>query len=144
MDGTINLTELERRVLEMLLAGDHPVLGILRAQFPRAKVVQREFTGVGFSTHFEIPSDVARLPDQRSFELGDVHADMPGLEAGVDFILFIREGAIDFLEGFTYGDDAWPAAITAFTLSYDQAMGGRVVSRGHKRDWPSLYRVLGT
>lgn len=144
MDGTISLTELERRVMEMLLAGDHPILGILRAQFDRAKVVRREFSGVGFFTHFEIPSDVARLPGQRSFELGDVHADMPGLAAPVGFILFIRDGAIDFLEGYTYGDDVWPEEITTFRLSYDRVVDHVVVSRGPDRDWQSLYRVLGT
>jgi len=144
MDDTNGLTELERRVTEMLLAGDHPVLALLRVQFHHAKVVQREFTGVGFYTHFEIPSNVPRVPGRRSFELGDVHADIAGLEHGVDFILFVRDGAMDFLEAFTYGDDTCPETITTFTLKYERAVKGSVVSRGPDRDWESLYRVLGT
>jgi hypothetical protein len=144
MDNAIGLTELEREVMKMLLAGDHPVLEVLRMQLCHAKVVRRELTGVGSYTYFQIPSDVPRVPGRRSFELGDVHADIPPLKLGVDFILFIREGAIDFLEAFTYGDDAWPETITMFTLRYARAVDGSVVSTGPDRDWQSLYRVLGT
>ncbi len=143
MDMINTVTQLEREVMEMLLSGEHPVLMVLRAQWERAKVVQREFTGVGFFTHFEIPVGVPRVPGRRSFQLDDVHADVPGLSHGVDFILFIRDGAIDFLEGFTYGDDRWPETIDTFQLTYVQAANGVVVSRTSDRDWEALCRLLG-
>ncbi|HOA53256.1 MAG TPA: hypothetical protein PKI05_13460 [Thermogutta sp.] len=141
MDDSIYLTALERAVMEMLLAGDHPVLAVLRAQFDRAKVAQSEFSGVGFFTHFEVPPDVPRLRGRKSFELGDVHADIPGLSVGVGFILFIREGAIDFLEGFTYGDDRWHDKIEQYTLCYEKNIGGTVVPAA-ERDWESLRKKL--
>ena len=141
MDDSIPLSELERTVVEMLLAGDQPILAVLRAQFDRANVAQREFSGVGFFTHFEIPPDVPRLRGRRSFELGDVHADIPGLSVGVDFILFIREGAIDFLEGFTYGDDRWPDKIEQYTLCYEKNIGG-TIAPAVERDWESLRKNL--
>lgn len=45
-------TPLEIGVLRLLLAGDDPVLGILREQFNHAELLSHEFTGVGFYTHF--------------------------------------------------------------------------------------------
>ncbi len=142
MDNARMLSELEEKVIEMLLTGDHPVLAVLRTQFERCKVVKREFTRVGFFTHFEVPADVARVESRSSFELGDVHADIPGLELGADFLLFVREGAIDFLEGFTYGDDCWPETITTFTLQYIRARDGVVTGYSADRDWETLYPLL--
>lgn len=43
---------LEPAVMRLLLAGDDPVLGILREQFHHAKLLSREFTGVGFLHEF--------------------------------------------------------------------------------------------
>lgn len=144
MNDVDGITELERAVMEMLLLGDHPVLEVLRLQFQKARVERREFTGVGFFTHFAISPDAPRVAGRRSFELDDVHADIPGLEHGADFILFIRDGTIDFLEGFTYGDDRWPETVTSLRLTYVHTQGGVLVSRSGERDWQSLYHKLGS
>ncbi len=42
------LRPLERAVVDMLLAGDHPLLRSLRHQYEDATVRGRTFTGVGF------------------------------------------------------------------------------------------------
>lgn len=137
MDTAVGLTELERRVMEMLLAGDHPMLETLRQQFQHANVAKREYTGVGFFTHFEVPADVRRLPNNRSFELRDVFGASPdGPQREFGFILFIRDGVIDFLEGFTFYDRfPQPETVDAnkITLEY---------SEGAQRDWDRLYKVL--
>lgn len=143
MHGNDTFIQLERAVMEMLLAGEHPVLRLLRAQFEHARVVRREFTGVGFFTHFEIPEDFPRVPGRASFELDDVHADVPELTMGIDFILFVRDGVIDFLEGFTYGDDRFPETIDTFRLTYVRAANGVVGGRTSERDWEALRRLLG-
>jgi hypothetical protein len=142
MGNVIGISKLERAVMEMLLWGDHPVLQLLRLQFQRATLEQREFTGVGFFTHFAIPPDVPRVASPRSFELDDVHADIPGLEHGADFILFIRDGAIDFLEGFTYGDDRWPEQIGDYRLCYLKEEGTSVFP-SNERDWDALRKEIG-
>lgn len=140
MDTAAGLTQLERRVMEMLLAGDHPVLETLRRQFESAKVAKREYTGHGFFTHFEVPADVPRLPNNRSFELDDLYgasrdSQWPWPEFG--FILFVRNGAIDFLEGYTYYD-TFPEP---GSVDYDQITLGYDKQRA-ERDWASVYEEL--
>lgn len=111
------LTPLERAVIQKLLAGDDKILGSLRRQFEAAKVIQREMTGVGFYTTFAVPPEIDRLPGNRSFNFGDVEAEIPGLNSGAGFLLFVKDGALDFLEGYTY-DEPWPDQVSSFELSY--------------------------
>ncbi|MDX2000062.1 MAG: hypothetical protein SF066_20275 [Thermoanaerobaculia bacterium] len=109
------LNELEHAVMEKLLAGDSHVLETLRRQARGAKVVRRENTGAGFYTWLEPSSDSPRTPDPGNFELSDVEAQIPGLTHGAGFVLFIRNGYLDNLEGFSY-DEPWPKEIVAFSL----------------------------
>jgi len=108
---------LERAVLEKLLHGDAPMLEALRAQARSARV-SRETTGVGFFLTFELPPDVP-VVERVDFELGDVHAVLEGLERGAGFVLFVRDGRLSMLEGFSY-DEPWPDAPSHFALSYQR------------------------
>ncbi len=58
-------TEFEREVMEMLLAGENPVLAILREQFAASDVVNCEFTGAGFYTTFSVPEGAPGFPGER-------------------------------------------------------------------------------
>lgn len=117
------LTELEGAVLDKLLDGEHLDLEILRAQVKALVVEKREMTGVGFYTHLSVPSSIERLPRKASFQIKDVTAHIPGLKNGAGFILFVNDGAVDFLEGFTY-DEAWPDQVRKFELEYDHLPRG--------------------
>ena len=112
------LSDFERAVLDKLLNGDHPVLVALRSQAEEARLASREYTGVGFYCDFEVPSDAAVSPE-REFELGDVNAVVSDLEYGAGFLLFVRDGRLDFLEGFSY-DEPWPKEIRSFELTYEK------------------------
>jgi len=111
------LTELETAVLDAMLERPGAPFVTLREQLSRAEVSKREFTRVGFFTHFALPeaAPVARnVPDAT---LGaDVAAEIPGLKHGAGFVLFIRGGAITMLEGFTY-DEKWPENTAGFRIS---------------------------
>jgi hypothetical protein len=107
---------LEKAVMQKLLDGDHPILVALRNQVVAAKIKDRQFTGVGFFLHFEIDPKLA-LPGNLNLEIGDVMGTLPGVEHGSGYILFIREGVLSMLEGFTY-DDPWPESISDFHLGY--------------------------
>jgi hypothetical protein len=109
------LNALEQAVLDKLLSGDHPVLAALRIQAEKARLVGREYTGVGFFCDFEVPMDVPIL--KGDFHLGDVTGELQGLANGAGFVLFIRNGRLDALEGFSY-DEPWPKEISTFSLSY--------------------------
>ena len=113
------LTEFERAVLDAILEGDHPTLDILRAQARRMVLESREFSGAGFFLDFVVPEELAApIPDA---VIGDVTAEIPGLRHGAGFLLFIRNGRISFLEGFSYGED-WPPEVTGYTLNRDPAL----------------------
>src|SRR5262249_45426648 len=114
------LTELERAVLDMLLAGETPALAILRQQLDQAAVQSREFSGVGFFTHFTIPPAVPRLPLSDRLIFGAVEAELNSLAHGAGFVLFVEDGKLSMLEGYTY-DEPWPESLGPFRLRYHHA-----------------------
>jgi len=124
------LTLLESEAMEWLLQGDEPVLEALRQQFSLARILSRELTGYGFYLNFEIPPGVKGLDElhvKPRFYLGDVEAHVDSLERVVGFLLWIKNGKLDFLEGHTI-DERWPTQITKFEMRY---LGG-------EREWKSL------
>jgi hypothetical protein len=113
------VNELEHRVLDMVLRGNHPTLAVLRAQMIVARVLNRQFTGVGFFTDFVVPPTAPRLTAPSEAHLGhDVCATIPGLEGGIGFVLALKDGLLGFLEGFTYGDEQFPDEMTGIRFSY--------------------------
>lgn len=127
-----DLTHLERAVLQRLLDGEDEFLSILREQLQITTVTKREMTGVGFYTTFSVPDGFRRLPGKLSFKLGDVIAKMSGLNLGAGFLLYVQDGALHMLEGYTY-DESWPEQISTFELSY---------TSGHQRNVDNLYKIL--
>ncbi len=121
----MKLTTLERNVLEMLLAGPEPELATLRAQAGSAQAADRRLSGVGFYTKFAFPSEPVPLPGRPTFDFGDVNAKSPQLAFGAGFVLFVRGGVLDALEGYTY-DDPWPTDEASITLGFKGGV--------HKRD----------
>ncbi|MHC4608604.1 MAG: hypothetical protein ACYTAF_16975 [Planctomycetota bacterium] len=120
--------------MNKLLAGDDPALEVLRAQFQEIGPPRRRNTGVGFYLDFTVPAQAPRLSRKRQLTLEDVHGAIEGVEHGVGFILFIRDGAISFLEGFTY-DEPWPETIGEYGLMYETAA---------KRDMEAVRKSLGS
>jgi hypothetical protein len=110
------LTSFEQAVLDKLLAGDDPALAILREQARHASLRSREMTGVGFHCHFDVPDNAERLGHEK-FHLGDVNASVSGLAHGAGFVLFVEDGRLAMLEGYSY-DEPWPISIDGFQLSY--------------------------
>jgi hypothetical protein len=125
------LTKFEQDVMRMLLEGDDPVLVILREQARSLVVSGKKATGVGFYIDFAVDPAAPRCTENQSFEIGDVVAKMDGLEQGAGFILFVRDGVLSFLEGFTY-DEPWPESIVKYDLSY----------KNGQRDCHKLYEKL--
>jgi hypothetical protein len=112
------LSELETAVLEKLLSGEHPVLRILRQQMNRAVLARRTLSGAGFYAELSVPPDAPRLSNGGDFSLGDVDANIDGLRYGAGFVLFVKDGYLSALEGYSYGEP-WPEEIRAFNLEYE-------------------------
>ena len=109
---------LENQVMRMLLEGDGPTLEVLRYQFAVAKRRPREMTGVGFFLEFDVPEEAPRLPGNVSLRFGDVIAEIEGIQHGAGFLVFVDDGVLTMLEGYTY-DEPWPNVITSFKLQHD-------------------------
>jgi hypothetical protein len=134
------VNELERNVLAMLLAGDHPSLTVLREQFAVVEVEAREFSGVGFFTELRVPPSAPRLEGRPRLIIGDVHAEVSGLEHPVGFLLFVSDGALDMLECFIY-DDQWPTHAPTLMRAYYVHTGERgEVVETPSRDLQSAFR----
>ncbi len=128
----INLSELERAVLEKLLQGTHPFLVRLNSQTEFCYVRRREMTGAGFYTYFEIRRAPLQIYDI-DLRFGDVVAEIPGLKNGAGFLLYVKNGLLDMLEGYSY-DETWPDMIPRYILKY---------TSGEKRDLTVLDGALG-
>ena len=114
-----NLTLLEKDVLEMLLHGDDKFLLNLRRQLEFVVVKNRDFSKAGFFTNFHI-SNLCKIKDIKSnltFKIGDIHADIEGLNHGAGFLLYVEDGLIRMLEGYSY-DEIWPSTIKEYKLTY--------------------------
>jgi len=109
------LTPFEHDAIATILSGDHPVLYALRTQLAKCGVSEREFTGVGFFTSLAVPSDVPSAPVSKRLALGNVHVPMEGVAHGLGLVLFVEEGRLAILEGFTY-DGPWPDEIVNYTI----------------------------
>jgi hypothetical protein len=113
----MELTQPEHQFLDALLAGSHPALAVLREQLASASVERREFSGVGFFTHFAVPSNAPRLPVRR-WVLSDVGITHPALQNGGGALLFVEDGALTMLEAYVYGSETWPKRDDGFEVAY--------------------------
>lgn len=124
-----NFAEFERKVMEKLLDGEDNILETLRNQYWKSTIKNREFSGSGFFTTFNVPDDAIRLEVPKTFHFGDVLGQCDEVKDGFGFVLFVKNGAINCLEGYTYGDDTWPETLRNYRLLY---------SSGAKRDLDNL------
>jgi hypothetical protein len=136
------IAPIESQVLQMLVAGDHPTLETLRQQFARSNVVERDFTGVGFFTSFEVQDCSPRLVPPRRLVIGDVCADVDGLEYGCGFILFVDDGLLKTLECHLWGDEAFPDNPRYNRIYYVQKTNPLAVAATTGRDIEALTATL--
>ena len=105
------LNPFEAEAIERTLAGDRPQFPALRAQTKHIVGVERELTGVGFFSHLDLGPRAAelRITCRRNIISGP-HVELRGVGHGIGVVLFVTDGYISMLEGFTY-DDPWPAEV---------------------------------
>ncbi len=103
------MNELELKIMALLLAGDHADLAALRQQASLATVTGRDLTEVGVFTHFAVPPHAPRAAGLGTRVIGDVYADIAGLDHGAGFLLWLQDGVISQLECWIV-DHKWPEA----------------------------------
>jgi hypothetical protein len=134
------LTEFERTLAEHLLAGELPVLAVLRSQWAAARFESRELSGVGFFLNVVVPSSAPRA-EPPDFELGDVYFEATGLPHGGGSVMFIRDGAISMLEAYSHDGD-WPKEVMEFALRYFDGVSRNLAAV--EADLRSRSNLLGT
>jgi hypothetical protein len=106
-DAPQEMLDLAGRLMPLLLDGDHPTSALLREQYARATITEISLSGAGFFVDFQIPADVARVAPP-NFEGGHVNIQVERVENGAGCLVFVRDGVLSFLEGYTYGGEEWP------------------------------------
>ncbi len=99
----------------------------LQRQLDAASVIERENSGAGFFTHIAVPDEVLRVNSSRVLGY-ETHARVAELEYGLGFVLFMKDGRLDMLEGYAFGSES--------TVTLDLATGNfevykAVVQRGN-------------
>ena len=112
--------ELANQVMKMLLSGDDKVLLTLREQYESAVIVSEEDTGVGFFICYQVDSTM-RIGEEfkTTFQIGDIDGEIDGIDGAVGFVLFIKDGYLTMLEGYTNVIDKWPEIDTEIKLCYN-------------------------
>lgn len=75
----------------------------LRAQLLTAVVRSRENSGAGFFTTFDVEHDSSVTVEGERLRNGP-EAKIDGLQHGMGFILWLKQGYAECLEGYTYAD----------------------------------------
>jgi hypothetical protein len=128
----------ERKVMNMLLAGELKLLAKLRKQYEIAIVKDREFNGYGFFTDFEVPDESLRVAygekKYASLHMGDVLIDYDGQEGAYGVILFVDDGFIDCLEGHPFISHEWIDDYDKIDdMYYEETPNGKLYERDASR-----------
>ena len=103
--------EFEKIIIDDIISQYPEYSDKLRRQYDSGTVVGRNMTGKGFFTDYEIGDRSASLGDGVNMQLGEDQWNINGLKYGSDYILWIKNGFITQLEGFSY-EEPWPTEIT--------------------------------
>jgi hypothetical protein len=94
------LSSLEQAVLDAMALQVPELADALGSQQAKIRVTDRESTGAGFYTTLDVSQ---RSPIKGvASPLGDVGATIVGLRHGMGFLLWLRNGHIHRLEGYSY------------------------------------------
>jgi len=81
-------------------------------QYNESETLETKFTGVGFYSRFHnLSSTSDSKHDMQTFHANGILND----NILVGFVLFVKNGFLDFLEGFTY-DERWPENIQSYKV----------------------------
>ena len=117
MNNIISFEEFEKAVMNKIMEEDTSINAILRKQYKKSYVESRDFTGVGFFTDFKIPKGTPFIHEKVEYAHGNVEAVINGID-GFGFILFIKDGVMSSLEGYTWRE-SWPEAINSYQLFHE-------------------------
>ena len=99
----LTFTSLERAVLRAICEKYFEDGVALETQLSTATVISRENTGAGFYTQIVVQRDSVVSVGGERLRRGPA-ATVEGLERGMGFVLWLKEGFADCLEGYCYDE----------------------------------------
>jgi hypothetical protein len=108
--GQVTLNDFELAILKRIAEQRPEMVSLI----PKLRVLSRKFTGVGCYTEFDIEEAVPSLGNDRISMNG--HITMPGIQMGMDAILFCEKGKPDTLETYTCGAEMWEGVHEGFSI----------------------------
>lgn len=100
----LHLSDLERDAIAQILAEEPEYRVMLEHQSQSVVVEKRENTGGGFFTTLSVPeaTTAAGVPSPLGF---NVCATIDGMAHGLGFLLFLEDGRLSLLEGYSVGGE---------------------------------------
>jgi hypothetical protein len=95
----MTFTLLEAAALRSIFSETPGLAAGLECQLAAATATERENSGAGFFTTIKVPADAPRVNSPKVLGY-ETHAHISGMEHGLGFVLFIKDGALDMLEGY--------------------------------------------
>jgi hypothetical protein len=106
-------SELEAEVLRTIAARE-PSNSSLRLQIEAATVVSREYSGAGTFLNLAVGNLLPRIEPPNA-QIHGPSISTPSVPEGAVSVLFVRNGALAFLEIASCGE-TWPSVVAEFTL----------------------------
>ena len=106
----MNRNEFEKIIITDIIEQYPEYKQKLQAQFEKSVVQKREVSTYGFSTYYTVTAPEEALGNNENLQLGKSQWKINGLQHGSDYILWIKNGFITCLEGFSY-NEPWPNEI---------------------------------
>ena len=97
-----SLWPIERAVLEAAAHDYQASADRLREQIAAAQVTDFENTGTGFFSTLTVSPEAPRLTDKSPLDAAT--GSVGSIEHGMGFLVFLENGYVYLIEGYTYGD----------------------------------------
>ncbi|MDF9838029.1 MULTISPECIES: hypothetical protein [unclassified Breznakia] len=110
-----------KKAMNLLLNGNSAVLKQLTKQYENSKITDIRETGKGIFVDFKVLDTSLKLNlkgVKKDFVFGDVYGEISTEYGDVEFILFVKDGYITMLEGFTYFSDGWSKVTNETVFRY--------------------------
>ena len=110
------LWKIEREILDVT-AEQYPESGeVLKKQIASAKIIKFENTGAGFFSYLYVDPVCETIVE--NFPLIGAYGSVLGVKHGMGFIVFLREGRLWLVEGYTHGN------VTTVGFDFEKAVFG--------------------
>lgn len=106
----IKISKFEEMIITDIIEHNPDYREILLSQFNAAKVKERKKYERGFCTDYVIDDGVQTFGDGVDMRLSGSQWNINDVDNGTDYILWVKNGKISSLEGFTY-EEKWPDEI---------------------------------